>query len=219
MRDAFARKTYTPCWVQVRVPETRPSLWWFRVVREATLTALPRTAPPLDDEWPHLRVVRNLSFRCRISNRLAGLWPGRVRPGRSRREVSRQQPMWVCLRRRISLHEAGTTQVCPRVPRLRSPATWHRGLRQRTGSWRGEGTGFEARGAPILNGTPGELVECGHLQKQRGRDFCPVFEGRRDHPGGGGSTHFWNVCRHPIKNTAVHPRRFWASFCPNVYYI
>jgi hypothetical protein len=27
-------------------------------------------------------------------------------------------------------------------------------------------------------------------------------------------THLWNVGRHPIKNTAVHPRRFWASYSP-----
>jgi hypothetical protein len=30
-------------------------------------------------------------------------------------------------------------------------------------------------------------------------------------PYDGGSTHLWNVGRHTIKNTAVHPRRFWAS--------
>jgi hypothetical protein len=30
----------------------------------------------------------------------------------------------------------------------------------------------------------------------------------------GGSTHLWNVGRHPIKNTAVHPRRLWASYTP-----
>jgi len=27
----------------------------------------------------------------------------------------------------------------------------------------------------------------------------------------GGRTYLWNVGRHSIKNTAVHPRRFWAS--------
>jgi hypothetical protein len=27
----------------------------------------------------------------------------------------------------------------------------------------------------------------------------------------GGSTYLWNVSQHSIKNTAVHPRRFWAS--------
>jgi hypothetical protein len=31
-------------------------------------------------------------------------------------------------------------------------------------------------------------------------------------PDDGGSTYFWNVGRHSIKNTAVHPRRFWASY-------
>jgi hypothetical protein len=30
----------------------------------------------------------------------------------------------------------------------------------------------------------------------------------------GGSMHLWNVGRHLIKNTAVHPRRFWASYSP-----
>jgi hypothetical protein len=33
-----------------------------------------------------------------------------------------------------------------------------------------------------------------------------------DRPEGGGSTHLWHVCRHPTKNTAVHPRRFWTSY-------
>jgi hypothetical protein len=33
-------------------------------------------------------------------------------------------------------------------------------------------------------------------------------------PDDGGSTYLWNVGRHPIKNTAVHPRRFWASYSP-----
>jgi hypothetical protein len=28
------------------------------------------------------------------------------------------------------------------------------------------------------------------------------------------SSHLWNVGRHPIKNTAVHPRRFWDSYLP-----
>jgi hypothetical protein len=27
-------------------------------------------------------------------------------------------------------------------------------------------------------------------------------------------THLWNVSRYPIKNTAVHPRRFWPSYSP-----
>jgi hypothetical protein len=36
-----------------------------------------------------------------------------------------------------------------------------------------------------------------------------------DHrPDDGGSTYLWNVGRHSIKNTAVHPRRFWASYSP-----
>jgi hypothetical protein len=30
-------------------------------------------------------------------------------------------------------------------------------------------------------------------------------------PDDGGSTYIWNAGRHSIKNTAVHPRRFWAS--------
>jgi hypothetical protein len=30
-------------------------------------------------------------------------------------------------------------------------------------------------------------------------------------PDDGGSTYLWNVGRHSINNTAVHPRRFWAS--------
>jgi hypothetical protein len=33
-------------------------------------------------------------------------------------------------------------------------------------------------------------------------------------PDDGGSTYLWNVGGHPIKNTAVHPRRFWASYSP-----
>jgi hypothetical protein len=32
--------------------------------------------------------------------------------------------------------------------------------------------------------------------------------------GDGGSTHLWNVGLHPIKNTAVHPRRLWAMTPP-----
>jgi hypothetical protein len=36
-------------------------------------------------------------------------------------------------------------------------------------------------------------------------------------PEDGGSTHLWNVGRHSIKNTAVHPRRFWASATLWVY--
>jgi hypothetical protein len=38
-----------------------------------------------------------------------------------------------------------------------------------------------------------------------------IFQHR---PDDGGSTHLWNVGRHPIKNMAVHPRRFWASYSP-----
>jgi hypothetical protein len=30
-------------------------------------------------------------------------------------------------------------------------------------------------------------------------------------PDDGGSMHLWNVGRHPIKNTAVHPRRLLAA--------
>jgi hypothetical protein len=33
-------------------------------------------------------------------------------------------------------------------------------------------------------------------------------------PDDGGSTHLWNVGRHSITNTAVHSRRFWASYSP-----
>jgi hypothetical protein len=33
-------------------------------------------------------------------------------------------------------------------------------------------------------------------------------------PDDGGSTYLWNVGRYLIKNTAVHPRRFWASYSP-----
>jgi hypothetical protein len=33
-------------------------------------------------------------------------------------------------------------------------------------------------------------------------------------PDDGGSTYIWNVGRHSIKNTAVHTRRFWASYSP-----
>jgi hypothetical protein len=32
-----------------------------------------------------------------------------------------------------------------------------------------------------------------------------------DRPNDGGRTYLWNVGRHSIKNTAVHPTRFWAS--------
>jgi hypothetical protein len=35
-----------------------------------------------------------------------------------------------------------------------------------------------------------------------------------NHRPDGGSTHPWNVGRHSIKNTVVHPRRFWASYFP-----
>jgi hypothetical protein len=34
------------------------------------------------------------------------------------------------------------------------------------------------------------------------------------HPDDGGSTYLWNVGRHSVKNTAVHPGRFWASYSP-----
>jgi hypothetical protein len=34
----------------------------------------------------------------------------------------------------------------------------------------------------------------------------------RDRPDDGGSMYLWDVGRHSIKNTAVHPRRFWASY-------
>jgi hypothetical protein len=38
------------------------------------------------------------------------------------------------------------------------------------------------------------------------------FRARLTHrPDDGCSMHLWNVGRHSIKNTAVHPRRFWAS--------
>jgi hypothetical protein len=38
------------------------------------------------------------------------------------------------------------------------------------------------------------------------------FHARLTHrPDDGVSTHLWNVGRHLIKNTAVHPRRLWAS--------
>jgi hypothetical protein len=33
-------------------------------------------------------------------------------------------------------------------------------------------------------------------------------------PDDRGSTHLWNVGRHPIKNMAVHPRRLWTSYSP-----
>jgi hypothetical protein len=33
-------------------------------------------------------------------------------------------------------------------------------------------------------------------------------------PDDGGSKHFWNVGRHSIKNTEIHPRIFWASYSP-----
>jgi hypothetical protein len=39
----------------------------------------------------------------------------------------------------------------------------------------------------------------------------------RHGPDEGGTTHVWNVGRHSIKNTAVHPRRFWASFQTNFF--
>jgi hypothetical protein len=41
------------------------------------------------------------------------------------------------------------------------------------------------------------------------RSFCTRLTHR---PEDGGSTHLWNVGRHPTKNMAVHPRRFWASY-------
>jgi hypothetical protein len=33
-------------------------------------------------------------------------------------------------------------------------------------------------------------------------------------PDDGGSMYLWNVGRHLLKNTAVYPRRFWASYSP-----
>jgi hypothetical protein len=33
-------------------------------------------------------------------------------------------------------------------------------------------------------------------------------------PEDGGRTYLWNVGRYSIKNTVVHPRRFWASYSP-----
>jgi hypothetical protein len=41
-----------------------------------------------------------------------------------------------------------------------------------------------------------------------------VSEVRAAFPDDGGSTYLCNVGRHSIKNTAVHPRRFWASYLP-----
>jgi hypothetical protein len=35
---------------------------------------------------------------------------------------------------------------------------------------------------------------------------------RSHRPDDGGSTHLWNVGRHRIENTAVHPRRIWTSY-------
>jgi hypothetical protein len=35
---------------------------------------------------------------------------------------------------------------------------------------------------------------------------------RHYRPDDGGSTYLWNAGRHWVKNTAVHPRRFWASW-------
>jgi hypothetical protein len=47
--------------------------------------------------------------------------------------------------------------------------------------------------------------------------YCRVLNSRCVLPPSSGPwwwTHLWNVGRHSIKNTAVHPRRFWASYSP-----
>jgi hypothetical protein len=42
-----------------------------------------------------------------------------------------------------------------------------------------------------------------------------IFRARLTHrPDDGGSAYLWNVGRHSLKNTAVHPRRFWAPYSP-----
>jgi hypothetical protein len=95
--------------VSVRVPETRPSLRGFRVVRAGTMTAPPVTAPPLEGEWPpHPHVDLNLRYRSGFSTRQAGLCAGRDRRVRSWREVSPQQPICVCLR---CMHGLGAKQA------------------------------------------------------------------------------------------------------------
>jgi hypothetical protein len=47
---------------------------------------------------------------------------------------------------------------------------------------------------------------------------CKIIVDRRfigtHRPDDGGSMYLWNVGRYSIKNTVVHPRRFWASYSP-----
>jgi hypothetical protein len=59
----------------------------------------------------------------------------------------------------------------------------------------------------LLGCTAVFLIECRPTFQ---RCVLPPSSGSHDL----GSTHFWNVGRHPIKNTAVHPRRFWTSCSP-----
>jgi hypothetical protein len=64
--------------------------------------------------------------------------------------------------------------------------------------------GCEAQNLPRCNAV--FLIEC-----------LPTFQSTcclHHRPDDGGSTYLWNVGRHSIKNTAVHPRRFWASYSP-----
>jgi hypothetical protein len=79
---------------------------------------------------------------------------------------------------------------------------WERGLRS-------TGSGvilFEAQN--LLGCNAMFLIGCRSTFQ---RCVLPPSWGR---PDDGGRTHLLNVGRHPIKNTAVHLRRFWASYSP-----
>jgi hypothetical protein len=56
-----------------------------------------------------------------------------------------------------------------------------------------------------------DVLPCSYLDvDRRFRGSCCLHY----RPDDGGSTNLWNVGRHSIKNTAVHPRRFCASYSP-----
>jgi hypothetical protein len=69
--------------------------------------------------------------------------------------------------------------------------------------------GGEYEAQNLLGCTAVFLIEC-----RRFRGTCCLHH----RPDNGESTYLWNFGRHSIKNTAVHPRRFWASFLLTVYY-
>jgi hypothetical protein len=89
------------------------------------------------------------------------------------------------------------------VRRLRVSAVWgHTDWLETHTGWSSESSGMYCR---VLNWMSTDVSEVRAASIIRAMTHCP---------DDGGSTNLWNVGRHSIKNTALHPRRFWASYSP-----